>query len=84
MNCHRSTVAHGHAVTSSTSSLQITEVKHCRAQLVLGWVDVARVMLPAMCRGVGQASRYHAIPVHPAVDRDVCGRTRKLNCNDWL
>ena len=50
-------VAHGRVVTSSR---QITEVKQRRAQLVLGWVTGARVTLPAMCRGVGQAS--HIIP----------------------
>ena len=44
-------VAHGRMVTSSR---QITEVKQCRARLVLGWVTAARVMLPAMCRGVGR------------------------------
>ena len=44
------TAAHGRVVTSSR---QITEVKQHRAQLVLGWVTGARVMLPAMCRGVG-------------------------------
>ena len=46
-------VAHGSVVTSSH---QITEVKQHQAWLVLGWVAGARVMLPAMCRGVGQAS----------------------------
>ena len=46
-------VAHGRMVTSSR---QITEVKQRRAWLVLGWVTAARVTLPAMCRGVGQAS----------------------------
>ena len=46
-------VAHGRVVTSSS---QITEVKQHQAQLVLGWVTDARVTLPAMCRGVGQAS----------------------------
>ena len=45
-------VAHGRVVTSSR---QITEVKQRRARLVLGWVTAARVTLPAMCRGVGQA-----------------------------
>ena len=39
-----------------TSSRQITEVKQRRARLVLGWVTAARITLPAMCRGVGQAS----------------------------
>ena len=39
-----------------TSSRQITEVKQRRAPLVHGWVTTARVTLPAMCRGVGQAS----------------------------
>ena len=43
-----------------TSSRQITEVKQRRAWLVLGWVTVARVTLPAMCRGVGQA--FHITP----------------------
>ena len=46
-------VAHGRMVTSSR---QITEVKQRRARLALGWVTAARVTLPAMCRGVGQAS----------------------------
>ena len=46
-------VAHGRMVTNSH---QITEVKQRRAWLLLGWVTGARVMLPAMCRGVGQAS----------------------------
>ena len=55
-------VAHGRVVTSSR---QITEVKQRRARLVLGWVIGARVMLPAMCRGVGLS--YHAASVHPAV-----------------
>ena len=45
-------VAHGVV----TSSRQITEVIQLRARLVLGWVTGARVTLPAMCRGVGQAS----------------------------
>ena len=49
-------VAHGRVVTSSR---QITEVKQRRARLVLGWVTAARV-LPAMCRGVGQA--FHIMP----------------------
>ena len=48
-----SMVAHGRMVTSSH---QITEVKQRRTKLVLGWVTAARVTLPAMCRGVGQAS----------------------------
>ena len=39
-----------------TSSRQITEVKQRRARLVLGWMTAARVTLPAMCGGVGQAS----------------------------
>ena len=56
--------AHGRMVTSSR---QITKVKQRRAQLVLGWVTAARVTLPAMCRGVGQASHNHAASVHPAV-----------------
>ena len=43
-----------------TSSRQITEVKQRRARLVLGWVTAAGVTLPAMCRGVGQAS--HIMP----------------------
>ena len=43
---------HGRMVTSSR---QITEVKQRRARLVLGWVTAARVTLPAMCGGVGQA-----------------------------
>ena len=64
MNCLRSLVAHGRVVICSS---QITEIKHRRAQLVLGWVTVAQVMLPAMCTGVGQATRYHAISAHPAV-----------------
>ena len=46
-------VAHGRMVTSSR---QITEVKQRQARLVLGWVTAARVTLPVMCRGVGQAS----------------------------
>ena len=46
-------IAHGRMVTSSP---QITEVKQRRARLVLGWVTAVRVTLPAMCRGVGQAS----------------------------
>ena len=46
-------VAHGRVVTSSR---QITEVKQCQARLVLGWVTGARVTLPAVCRGIGQAS----------------------------
>ena len=50
-------VAHGRVVTSSR---QITEVKQRRARLVLGWVTAARVTLPAMCRGVGQA--FHIMP----------------------
>ena len=50
-------VAHGCVVTSSR---QITEVKQRRAQLVLGWVTAARVMLSAMYRGVGQA--FHIMP----------------------
>ena len=50
-------VAHGRMVTSSR---QITEVKQRRARLVLGWVTAARVTLPAMCRGVGQA--FHITP----------------------
>ena len=51
-------VAHGRVVTSSR---QITEVKQRRARLVLGWVTAgARVMLSAMCRGVGQA--FHIMP----------------------
>ena len=50
-------VAHGCEVTSSR---QITEVKQRRARLVLGWVTAARVTLPAMCRGVGQA--FHIMP----------------------
>ena len=50
-------VAHGRVVTSSR---QITEVKQRRARLVLGWVTDARVTLPAMCRGVGQA--FHIMP----------------------
>ena len=50
-------VAHGCVVTSSR---QITEVKQHQARLVLGWVTGARVMLPAMCRGVGQA--FHIMP----------------------
>ena len=50
-------VAHGRVVTSSH---QITEVKQRRARLVLGWVTAARVTLPAMCRGVGQA--FHIMP----------------------
>ena len=45
-------LAHGRVVTSSR---QITEVKQHQAWLVLGWVTGARVTLPAMCRGVGQA-----------------------------
>ena len=50
-------VAHGHVLTSSR---QITEVKQRRAGLVLGWVTIARVTLPAMCTGVGQA--FHIMP----------------------
>ena len=50
-------VAHGRVVTNSC---QITEVKQRRARLVLGWVTGARVTLPAMCRGVGQA--FHIMP----------------------
>ena len=50
-------VAHGRVLTSSH---QITEVKQRRAGLVLGWVTVARVTLPAMCTGVGQA--FHIMP----------------------
>ena len=46
-------VAHGRVVTSSN---HITEVKQRPARLVLGWVTSARVTLPAMCRGVEQAS----------------------------
>ena len=46
-------IAHGRVVTSCR---QITEVKQCRARLVLGWVTGARVTLPAMCSGVGQPS----------------------------
>ena len=49
----RVTSAHGRKVTSSR---QITEVRQRRARLVLGWVTAAPVTLPAMCRGVGQAS----------------------------
>ena len=45
-------VAHGRVVTGSC---QITKVKQCWARSVLGWVTGARVKLPAMCRGVGQA-----------------------------
>ena len=37
-------VAHGRVITSSC---QITEVKQRRAQLILGWMTGARVMLPA-------------------------------------
>ena len=47
-------VAHGRVVTSSH---QITGVKQRRARLVLGWVTSAQVTLPAMCTGIGQASR---------------------------
>ena len=55
--------AHGRVVASSR---QITEVKQRRARLVLGWVTGDRVMLPAMCRGTGQA--FHIMPpAHPAV-----------------
>ena len=50
-------VAHGRVVTSSS---QITEVKQRRARLVLGCVTGALVMLPAMCRCVGQA--FHIMP----------------------
>ena len=50
-------VAHGRVATSSH---QLTEVKQCRARLVLGWVTAARVTLLAMCRGVGQA--FHIMP----------------------
>ena len=50
-------VAHGRVVTSSR---QITEVKQRRARLVFGWVTAARVTLPAMYRGVGQA--FHIMP----------------------
>ena len=50
-------VAHGRVVTSPD---QITEVKQRGAQLVLGWATSARVTLPAMCRGVGQA--FHIMP----------------------
>ena len=39
-----------------TSSRQITKVEQRRARLVLGYVTAAGVTLPAMCRGVGQAS----------------------------
>ena len=38
------------------SSRQITEFKQHQVRLVLGFVTGARVTLPAMCRGVGQAS----------------------------
>ena len=72
-------LAHGRVVTSSH---QITEVKQRRARLVLGWVTAARVMLPAICRGVGQASHI-TLPLSTQ-QRWVPGGTRKLNCNDWL
>ena len=49
--------AHGRVVASSR---QVTEVEQRRARLVLGWVTAARVTLPAMCRGVGQA--FHIMP----------------------
>ena len=51
-------VAHGRVVTSSR---QITEVRQCRARLVLGWVtDECSSHAAAMCRGVGQA--FHIMP----------------------
>ena len=71
--------AHGRLVTSSR---QITEVKQRRARLVLGWVTAARVTLPAMCRGVGQASHI-TLPLSTQ-QWWVPGGTRKLNCSDWL
>ena len=43
-----------------TSSHQIAEVKQRRARLVFEWVTGARVTLPAICRGLGQAS--HIMP----------------------
>ena len=46
-------VAHDRVVTSSH---QITEVKQCRARLVLGWVAGARVTTLAMSGDVWQAS----------------------------
>ena len=55
--CGTSFDTHGRVVTSSC---QMTEVEQRRARLVLGWVTGARVMLPAMCRGVWQAS--HIMP----------------------
>ena len=57
LRCITVMVAHGHV---GTSSCQITEVKQNRARLVLEWVTGAQVTLPAMCRGVGQAS--HIMP----------------------
>ena len=73
------TVAHGRMITSSH---QITEIEQRRARLVFGWVTAARVTLPAMCRGVGQAS--HITPPLSTQQWWVPGGTRKLNCNDWL
>ena len=40
-------VEHGRVVTNAC---QITEVKQCRARLVLGLVTGAQVTLPVMCR----------------------------------
>ena len=76
---HELLLTHNQVVTSSR---YITEVKQRRSWLVLGWVTGALVMLPAMCRGVGQAS--HIIP--PLSTEKLClpGVTRRLNCNDWL
>ena len=65
-----------------TSSHHITEVKQHRARLVLGQVSGARVTVPAMCEGVGQAS--HIIPPLSTQQWWVTGGMRKLHCNDWL
>ena len=70
-------VAHGRVVTGSR---QITEVKQCRARLALGWVTAARVTLPAMCRGVGQA--FHIMRLcPPSSDGYLVERTME-NC-EW-
>ena len=78
-------VAHGRVVTSFP---QITEFKQRRARLVLGWVTGARVTLPAMCRGVGQASHIMPSLSHIAVMGTWWNEQRRIvngsNCRNAL